>query len=310
MSKKKSDSKTSCPEAFGLGGEALDLNKKVNLEQGDQHDDSSATDIIKSGKDTMHPVSPFVQEGKDRDNGHWEKDGDSGEAAKISYGLSLKEQVPREETKINMGGGYINFRQSEYLRIAQKKMSGLEEKITDLSRENEDIASAAETFKKLNDEYFITIENLKSKLVDQKQTFSQEAELLKKINRAREKEITEYKQKIEDYELRVENDFQRVRKREKDLEHRLEIAKMEETAIVKSKDQLILDLKKRVDEISSESDNFRRKSQENYREFHKKQQTVRSVIRVLRIAITKLEGDDDSDFGLESDQHSIEGDDE
>ena len=83
---------------------------------------------------------------------------------------------------------------------------------------------------------------------------------------------------------------------------------MDEAAVIKNKDQLILDLKRRIDEISNESDNFRRKSQENYREFHKKQQTVRSVIRVLRIAITKLEGDDDSEFGPVSDQSVVEDD--
>ena len=305
--KKNADFDFSESEGFGPGGEALDMNKKA-----EDHDSISATDIIKN-RDTLNLVPPpDIKEKKgqrkDQQKGNqWETGGNnSQEGVKVTYGLSLKEQVPRDETKMNVGGGYINFKQSEHLRIAQKKMNDLEEKLTKLSLENDDIASAAETYKKLNEEYFVTIENLKSKLTDQKETYSQEIELLKKINRAREKEIHEYKQQIEDYELRVENDFQRVRKREKELEHRLEIAKMDEAAVIKNKDQMILDLKKRIDEISNESNNFRRKSQENYKEFHKKQQTVRSVIRVLRIAITKLEGDDDSDFGLESDQQISE----
>lgn len=307
MSKKNNgDFDFSLNKGFGPEGEALDMNK--GEQSFPDRDDMSATDIIKN-KDTINlvPSPELKKEGSKNDNQRECNDNNSHEEVKVTYGLSLKEQVPRDETKIR-GGGYINFKQSEHLRIAQKKMNDMEEKLTKLSRENEDIASAAETYKKLNDEYFNTIENLKSKLTNQKQMYSQEIELLKKINRAREKEIHEYKQQIEDYELRVKNDFQRVRKREKELEHRLEIAKMDEAAVIKNKDQMILDLKKRVDEISNESDNFRRKSQENYKEFHKKQQTVRSVIRVLRIAITKLEGDDDSDFGLEPNQPISEDD--
>ena len=307
MSKNKKD-KDFSPSGFGSRGEALDLNKSKKPKEHHQ-DDISATDILKSNKDSLSLVPDLTthdEDKKDRKNQKLENNEQGQEAAKVTYGLSLKEQVPRGETKMHTDGGYINFKQSEHLRIAQKKMMTLEEKITKLSIENEDIASAAETFKKLNDEYFATIENMKSKLVDQKETYSQEIELLRKINRAKEKEINEYKQQIEDYELRADNDFQRVRKREKELEHRLEIAKMEEIAVIKSKDQVILDLKKRVDELSNESDNFRKKSQENYKEFHKKQQTIRSVIRVLRIALTKLEGDDDSDFGLESNNSPVE----
>ena len=123
--------------------------------------------------------------------------------------------------------------------------------------------------------------------------------MLKKIGSNKDKQINELKQKITDLKSRIDNNFQRVRKREKDLEHRLEIAKIEEAAVLKSKDQLILDLKRRIDEISRESENFRKKSQEHYKELQKKKQVVRGVIRALRIAMTKLEGDDDSDYGVD-----------
>ena len=191
------------------------------------------------------------------------------------------------------------LKQSEHLRIAQNKINSLEEELEKLRRENEELASAGETFKRINEEYYASIESLKMKVGDQKQTYGQELELLRKIGQSKDKQIVELKQQIDDLNSRIDNNFRRVRKREKDLEHRLEIAKIEEAAVVKSKDQLILDLKRRIDEISSESDNFRKKSQENYKELQKKQQVVRGVIRALRIALTKLEGDDESDFGIE-----------
>lgn len=225
---------------------------------------------------------------------------------KVSYGLPAKQQIPKSAGD---GSGFISdpqLKHSEHLRIAQRKINDLEEEVAKMRKENEELGLAGETFKKLNDEYFSTIENLKSKVADQKQTFNQEVELLKKINNGKDKQINEYKQQIEDYKSRIDNNFQRVRKREKDLEHRLEIAKIEEAAVVKSKDQLILDLKRRVDELNHESENFRKKSQENYKELQKKQQVVRGVTRALRIALTKLEGDDDSDFGLDVAQSGVE----
>ena len=75
---------------------------------------------------------------------------------------------------------------------------------------------------------------------------------------------------------------------------------MEEAAIIKSKDQLILDLKRKIDRIQIESENFRAKSQENFKELNKKNQVIRGVVRALRIALTKMEGDDDSEEGLAS----------
>ena len=121
------------------------MNKKGKGQNAHDHDDVSATDVIKA-KDTFNLISPpGLQEKKSQESGSWEGSGNSREKAKVTYGLSLKEQIPREETKVNVGGGYINFKQSEHLRIAQKKMNDLEEKMNRLSRENEDIASAAET---------------------------------------------------------------------------------------------------------------------------------------------------------------------
>lgn len=224
---------------------------------------------------------------------------DYHEEVKVSYGLPAKQQVPRS-TVDDFDGDDGHLKQSEHLRIAQRKINDLEDEVAKLRRENEDLASAGETFKKLNDEYYSEIENLKSKLHDNKLTSNQEIKLLKRIHQTKDKQINELKQEIDEYKSRIDNNFNRVRKREKDLEHRLEIAKIEEAAVVKSKDQLILDLKRRIDEISNESDNFRKKSQENYKELQKKQQVVRGVIRALRIALTKLEGDDESDYGLDT----------
>lgn len=307
LSKELLDLKLKESNETNLGAEALDLSLDLNFENLDAVDDANdRTAVSVENKDqTIRLVHTSVTD-EDKKNGLHQSQS-APEEVKVSYGLPAKQQVPRAKGEENFSGG-SSLKQSEHLRIAQKKINDLEEELVKLRRENEDLASAGETFKKLNDEYFNTIESLKSKVSDQKQTFSQEVELLKRINLNKDKQIGEYKQQVEEYKSRIDNNFQRVRKREKDLEHRLEIAKIEEAAVVKSKDQLILDLKRRIDELGHESDNFRKKSQENYKELQKKQQVVRGVIRALRIALTKLEGDDDSDFGLETAQTGAEDD--
>jgi hypothetical protein len=320
MSKKKKklddellDLKLNESEGSTAHSEAIDLDFSELGQVGDEANVSDAQTAVdadkpKTGVDQtirlIHtspgklPPPPEVEEPSE----------EKKDEVRISYGLPAKQQVPRnpDDDSFSEGG---RLKQSEHLRIAQRKINDLEDEVAKLRRENEDLASAGETFKKLNDEYYAEIESLKAKLHDGRQTSNQEIKLLKKIHQNKDKQINQLKQQIDDYKSRIDNNFQRVRKREKDLEHRLEIAKIEEAAVVKSKDQLILELKRRIDEVSHESDNFRKKSQENYKELQKKQQVVRGVVRALRIALTKLEGDDDSDFGFDSPESGA-GDDE
>ena len=313
MSKKKKklsdellDMKLSESDDMSLDSAALDIdldNVEPDVSSEEDEDKTKA-----SGKDQtirlIHtstgnlPPSPNKVEEKKEVNESKESAHNYHEEVKVSYGLPAKQQAPRSNFE-SYDTGEGQLKQSEHLRIAQRKINDLEDEVSKLRRENEELASAGETFRKLNDEYYHEIENLKSKSQDQKLTANQEIKLLKRINQNKEKNITELKQQIDEYKSRIDNNFHRVRKREKDLEHRLEIAKIEEAAVVKSKDQLILDLKRRIDEVSTESENFRKKSQENYKELQKKQQVVRGVIRALRIALTKLEGDDDSEYTSE-----------
>ena len=230
--------------------------------------------------------------------------------------LPLEDFAPPEKTKVSFGAGKYaapakpqaphfkslgnnNLKQSESLRVAQNKINVQEETIDNLRRENESLASAGETFKKINDEYYASLDILKKNLKESKKTSMEEITLLKKMNGSKDRQIIELKRLSSELQSRLDNNFSGVRKREKDLEHRLEIAKIEEAAVIKSKDQLILDLKRRIDRIQIESENFRQKSQENYKDLQQKNQMIRGVMRALRLALTKLEGDDASSSGLE-----------
>jgi len=238
--------------------------------------------------------------------------GPKGASTKVSFGSPAPPPSAYEKPDRIVAPSGNPLQQSEHLRIAQKKINSLEEEVESLRREVEAVGSAGETFKKINDEYYSTIEVLKQKLSDLKKTYTQESTLLKKINASKEKQITELKQAKDELKSRLDNNFRNVRNREKDLEHRLEIAKMEEAAVIKSKDQLILDLKRKIDRIQTESENFRQKSQENYRELQDKNQVIRGVSRALRIALTKMDGgvDIDTDDVADVEAFPVEDDDE
>ena len=184
------------------------------------------------------------------------------------------------------------------LALAQKRIDDLENKIASLENDKNGLVRAGDTFRKLNEEHLEQIQSLKKEVAHLTKTHRQENGLLKQINEDKGRQILDLKKHLDSLQAKIDGDIHGVRKREKDLEHKLEIAKMEEIAVVKSKDQLILDLKRRIDRIQMESENFRQKSQANYQQLQDKNRVIRGVVRALRIALTKLEGDSDSTLGL------------
>jgi hypothetical protein len=68
---------------------------------------------------------------------------------------------------------------------------------------------------------------------------------------------------------------------------------MESATLVSTKDKMILDLKRQIDQLSHESEYAKQKTQELFNQYKDKQETVRRVVRALRIALTILEGDEE-----------------
>ena len=212
---------------------------------------------------------------------------------KVSYGDVYKTESLSDESSESVGG---LLKQSEHLRLAQNKINELENELEDLRRENDEIMSAAETFKALSEEYFEHMEKLKSDLVDSRETGHQENRILRETLQDKDKEINELLQTNSDLKSKVEANFKQIRKRERDLEYRLELVKAEEATLLKTKDKTILDLRRRIDKLDQEMEAYREKNKEHYEKLQQQQQTVRAVVRALRIALTRLEGDFGVDF--------------
>lgn len=186
------------------------------------------------------------------------------------------------------------LRQSESLRIAQSRITELEAEIERLRRDNEKLATAGETLSRRADELIAKIENLEIQKREADRIHEEEKKVFRGQVQQKDREIVELRGQLEEMEARLENNFKKIRVRERELEHRLEIVRMESQTLISTKDKMILDLKRQIDQLTHENEYGKQKTQELYNQYKDKQETVRRVVRALRIALTILEGDDDS----------------
>lgn len=186
------------------------------------------------------------------------------------------------------------LRQSENLRVAQKRISDLESELERVRRENENLRSAGETLRRRMDELQSNAENAELNTQEAKKIADEERKVLRGQISSRDREISELKSRIDDAEGRLESNFRKIRVRERDLEHRIEIIKAESQSIAASKDRMILELKRQIDQISSELNHAKAQVQETFGQFKERQETARRAVRALRIALTVLEGEEDS----------------
>lgn len=186
------------------------------------------------------------------------------------------------------------LKQSESLRIAQSRISEMEQELERLRRENEDLAAAGETLRRRADELISKAEQLEIKEREAQRIADEERKVLRGQLQAKDRENAELRARVEEIELRLESNFKKIRVRERELEHRLEIVKLESSTLVSTKDKMILELKRQLDQLAHENDLAKAKSQEMYNQNKDKQETIRRVVRALRIALTILEGDDET----------------
>lgn len=180
--------------------------------------------------------------------------------------------------------------QSESLRIAQEKVSSLEEEILSLREKNESLISAGEVLKENNESLKIKLEDLKASLSDEKQSFKDEKEVLLSVVEEAREQIIQLKNKNQELEKRHSNNFQGIRQRENSLEGRIEILKMENSALQKEKDKKILDFKKEIFKLKHNLENTHKKNHELNVLTNKLKESSRRVISALRATIYSLEG--------------------
>lgn len=184
--------------------------------------------------------------------------------------------------------------QSESLRIAQSRILELEQEIERLRLQNEELGAAGETLRRRTDELHADTQKLESDYQYAVSTFEQEKGILQSTKEALQKELELLRRKNEELELRISTNIQKIRVRERELENRLELVKMEGAALIRSKDEMILELKRQMDQLNMELNNFRSKNQELNRISTDKQEMLRRTVKALRLALSMLEGEEEA----------------
>lgn len=179
--------------------------------------------------------------------------------------------------------------QAENLKIAQQRILELEREVEGLRAENEELASAGEIIHSRADELGIRITSLEKEKTEQQESHQSEVLVLKGNLQYKESEVAKARIKVEELEARLKSDFKKIRVRERELENRLELLRAEKAALVRSKDEYILDLKRKIDQLSMELDNYRKKCLELNKTIEANQDQVKRTERALRLALTNLE---------------------
>ena len=181
---------------------------------------------------------------------------------------------------------------AESLRIAQNKIKDLHKENERLTIENEELASAAETFRNKVDLLEAQVQNYKIKYQDLTDSVEGEKNILLRSMSEKDKELQRFRQKTEELEMRLQSGLRKIKMRERELENRLELIKLESKAVVNSKDEMILSLKRQLDKVSQEMESLRNKIQESNKYIQQKQEVLRKTVKTLRLALSLLEAED------------------
>ncbi len=184
--------------------------------------------------------------------------------------------------------------QAENLKIAQQRIMDLEKELDHLRSENEELASAGQIIREKFESSNSKAAALEKNSNEIKENYENEILLLQGNLQHKEVENQRLKTKIEELESRLKNDFKKIRVRERELENRLELARAEKQALVRAKDDNILDLQRKIDQMRAELTTYREKVQELNKTVEGYQDQMKRTVRALRLALTNLEIKDEN----------------
>lgn len=184
------------------------------------------------------------------------------------------------------------IKQSEYLRIAQGKVKALEKQVDDLKSENETLSASAIILQKKYDELAHKVDVSKMDQKAKVDNFKDESVLKDRIINELQKEKDQLQRKNDEFQSLMSEKIQHVRVRERELQNRLEILQHEGDVVITNKDEMILDLKKQMDQLHFEMDSYKAQSRELNNHIQSQKEQIRRSTKALRLALTLLENED------------------
>jgi hypothetical protein len=183
----------------------------------------------------------------------------------------------------------IDLKNADYIKFAQDKIKNLEKQLFDLRAECEELARAGDHFKNLAEDRGQKLKALESKLEELESLSAEEKKILQESISSKDLRISTMQEHIENLEQELESRYNRVRVRERDLEGRLEILKKEQSAVAKSKDEMILKLKSQNESLKADLEKVRAQSQKVTSHLQDKEDALRRTMKALKLSLTMLE---------------------
>jgi hypothetical protein len=189
----------------------------------------------------------------------------------------------------NGGSAESNLGQAENLRIAQEKIIELEQENEKLRLQNEELMAASEIIKERSDLLSSQLSEYKNDRDGLEDSFKSEIVLLKNHLARKDAELQRSQFKVDELDSRLKFDMKKIRVRERELENRLELIRAEKNAVVKNKDEQILDLRRKMDVLQMEVESYRQKCVELNKSIESSQESFKRTTRALRLAMANLE---------------------
>lgn len=184
--------------------------------------------------------------------------------------------------------------QAENLKLAQQKILELERENDRLRQENDEVSSAADIIRVRLEETMARLTASDREKADQQESAQNEIMILKGNLQFKDSEVAKARLKIDELDSRLKNDFKKIRVKERELENRLELVRAEKAALIRAKDENILELKRKIDQLQSEIDNYREKFLELNQTLGSQQEQFKRTVRALRLALANLEAKDEN----------------
>ncbi|MGZ3689867.1 MAG: hypothetical protein ACXVAX_00100 [Pseudobdellovibrio sp.] len=187
------------------------------------------------------------------------------------------------------GSAESNLAQADNLRMAQEKILDLESENEKLRLQNEELMAASEIIKERSDLLSAQLSEYKNDRDSLEDSFKNEIVLLKNHLSKKDNELQKAQLKTDELESRLKFDMKKIRVRERELENRLELIRAEKNAIVKNKDEQILDLRRKMDVLQMEVESYRQKCVDLNKSLETNQESFKRTTRALRLAMANLE---------------------
>ena len=184
----------------------------------------------------------------------------------------------------------ISLQQSEHLRLAQERMTSMEEEIERLRKENEELITTSDIFKERLDKILAKNDDLKRTHEETREEFAGEKRTLMETLSDQSREIDKLQVKNKELEKRLSSNLQHIRIRERELENRLELVKVDTQTLIREKNRYILQLKQQAERTKMDLDTHKNKYSELKQTLEEHSEQSRRAVRGIQMAAQILKG--------------------